>query len=280
MRVGLGLAGVVGVGVLTTTMSLATPLTAQAAPAASLGYQPGLYLDNGWLCRGFSDGSYHCTSHWHWSNGQLVSDNPAWVPNSAATTNSNTQSSSGSCQDADNDATPDADDCAKNSGTGGRASGGGATGNYSNCGNGGICPNGGNPIGQLCKSTDYFGYISQWSVPPSCFGNIYSINPRNYVARSDFGWCNYWPEVMNPSRPSLLWGGYPRHSTPRPGATVYFAPGDQGASSSGHWAYVVAVAPGGQWMLVSEMNFYWRGGGWQKVDYRYVHKDGGLSFIY
>ena len=43
---------------------------------------------------------------------------------------------------------------------------------------------------------------------------------------------------------------------------------------------MVAVPPGGYWFLISEMNFTWRGAGWQKVEYRYVHTGPGVSFIY
>ena len=85
---------------------------------------------------------------------------------------------------------------------------------------------------------------------------------------------------MNPSRPDLLWGRYPRGGTPQPGATVVFAPGVQGAGGGGHYGRVVEVYPGGYWFLISEMNFTWRGAGWQKVEYRYVHTGPGVSFIY
>ena len=54
------------------------------ARAANLDYywKPGYYLDNGWLCYGWSNGAYHCTQHWHRdASGTLVSDHPAWVPN-------------------------------------------------------------------------------------------------------------------------------------------------------------------------------------------------------
>lgn len=68
-------------------------------------------------------------------------------------------------------------------------------------------------------------------------------------------------------------------STPRVGATVVFQPFDQGASSLGHVAHVIAVYPNG-WFQVEEMNFFWNGGGFGKVSYRYVHTDWGTSFIY
>lgn len=44
--------------------------------------QPGQSWVNGrWYCRVLSNHSYHCTAHWHRSGAQVISDNPAWVPN-------------------------------------------------------------------------------------------------------------------------------------------------------------------------------------------------------
>lgn len=141
---------------------------------------------------------------------------------------------------------------------------------------------GGDTVGQPCHSTDYFAAnIGEWSIPPSCFANIYTPSEAAYGYRSDYGYCNYWPEALNPSHPDIIYGGeYHRGSVPVPGAVVWEAGGVQGASSAGHYAQVVAVAPGGYWMLITEMNFSWRGGGWGKVDYRYIHVGPGISFIY
>lgn len=145
---------------------------------------------------------------------------------------------------------------------------------------------GGNPVqsgvaGQPCRARVSFpARISQWTVPSGCYAEIYRPNPANYVSRPSYGWCNWWPEVLHSA-----FSGYdalhqPGHATPRVGAVVYFAPYVQGASSAGHYAQVVAIAPGGYWLLVTEMNFYWRGGGWAKVDYRYIHVGSGVSFRY
>jgi hypothetical protein len=46
-----------------------------------------------------------------------------------------------------------------------------------------------------------------------------------------------------------------------------------------------AVPPGcfatyHRWILVTEMNFIWRGGGFGTVDYRYVRVGPGVTFIY
>lgn len=121
--------------------------------------------------------------------------------------------------------------------------------------------------------------ISQWSAPPGCYGNVYVINAADYPARPDWGYCNWWVEQTHLYNPTITVGG--QHylgASPAPGDAVFFAGGVQGASSEGHWAEIVAIAPDGYWMLISEMNFAWRGAGFGKVDYRYVHAGSGLSY--
>ncbi len=248
MRSALAMTSILGVA----AVAVVAGTTHQNAHASGgLYYQRGAYVDAGWLCYGWSNGTYHCTQHWHRNgSGALVSDNPSWVPVFGGASNN----ASGSAP--------------VTLAAGGHTSPVGAVQASSTS-------------GEPCQSGQYFnGTPSQWQVPPSCYGNVYTPNPANYVYRSGFGWCNWWPEVMNPSRPDLLWGNYPRGTTPRPGATVVFAPGVQGASNAGHYARVVAIAPGGYWMLVSEMNFTWRGAGFGKISYRYVHTGPGISFIY
>ena len=241
--VAVTLVGVLGFSALAT--QIGSGPTAHAA--AGLHYQRGYSVQQGWLCYGWSNGTYHCTMHWHRSGSALISDNVSWVPRVGQ--------------------------------AGGTAATGGAAGHGAPAVSGGVQAV--NSAGEPCRSTQYFnGTPSQWAVPPSCYAGIYSINPANYVYRPGFGWCNWWPEVMNPSRPDLLWGRYARGSTPRPGATVVFAPGNQGASAGGHYGRVVAIYPGGGWILISEMNFYWRGGGFGKVNYRYVRTGPGVTFIY
>lgn len=237
VRVALALAGVFGLAVVATQMS-----SAPAAHASNgLHYQRGTYVDNGWLCYGWSNGAYHCTQRWHRIGNQLVSDNPNWVPNGSFIRGG--------------------------AGQGAPAHSGSVQGSTS--------------AGEPCRSTTYFrGAPSAWEVPPSCYAGIYRVNTRNYVYRPGFGWCNWWVEVMNPSRPNLLWGNYARGSRPRVGATVVFSHGVQGSDAGGHYARVVAIYPGGQWILISEMNFSWRGGGFGRVNYRYVHVGYGVSFIY
>ena len=91
VRSGLLLAGVLGLTLAATQLGSvpkahAAPATASAsAPASWLYYQRGYYLDNGWLCYGWSDGAYHCTHHWYRNAaGRLVSTNVHWVPNYGA----------------------------------------------------------------------------------------------------------------------------------------------------------------------------------------------------
>ena len=113
------------------------------------------------------------------------------------------------------------------------------------------------------------------------YGNIYQPNPANYVQRPGFGYCNWWVNELHRDKPNLLYGSqYRRSSVPVPGAAIYFAGLVQGAGASGHFAQVVAIAPDHYWMLITEMNFAWRGGGFGKVDYRYAHVGSGVTFIY
>jgi surface antigen len=73
--------------------------------------------------------------------------------------------------------------------------------------------------------------------------------------------------------------GFTVTSTPAANGTVVFAPGVQGAGNLGHVSHVEKVLTGG-WVLVSEMNFYWNGGGFARVDYRYIHVGTGVWFIH
>jgi hypothetical protein len=247
-RVAITLVGVLGVSAIATQVGW---FGHTANAATGLHYQRGYSVQQGWLCYGWSSGAYHCTRRWHRSSGRLISDNAPWVPNAGA-------------------AAP----AASRGGAITYAAGIGAPAQAGQV-------QAVNSAGEPCRSSDYFnGVPSQWAVPPSCYGGVYSINPANYVYRPGFGWCNWWPEVMNPSRPNLLWGNYPRGTTPRPGATVVFAPGVQGASAGGHYGRVVAIYPGGGWILISEMNFTWRGAGFGRVNYRFVRTGPGVTYIY
>lgn len=123
--------------------------------------------------------------------------------------------------------------------------------------------------------------ISQWAVPPGCYANIYIPNPKNYVSRPGFGYCNWWAQVTHPNHPDITisWA-YPHGTNPAAGAVVWFDGGEQGAESNGHWAVSVAVSPDHYWVLISEMNFAWRGAGFGKIDYRYIHVSPHVLFFY
>jgi hypothetical protein len=123
--------------------------------------------------------------------------------------------------------------------------------------------------------------IEQWSVPPGCYANIYRPIQSNYPFRPGFGWCNWWVREHHLGQLDITENLAYRHGTkPVPGAAIFFYGNVQGAASAGHWAQVVAIAPDNYWILISEMNFAWRGAGWAKVDYRYVHAGPGVIFTY
>jgi CHAP domain-containing protein len=107
----------------------------------------------------------------------------------------------------------------------------------------------------------------------------------------EYGVCTWWAWYMRRDEPLATLGmardwianararGLPTGYAPRVGATVVFSPYVQGAGSGGHAAHVVAVLSNG-WFIITEMNFYWNGGGWGRVDTRYVHTGSGVAFIY
>ncbi len=234
-------------GVATQVLGVSFAATRHHTRNMTAGYHRGYYTNNGWLCYGWASGAYHCTAWWHQQGNTYISDNPAWVPNIG-------NGAGGSAVSPTSGASVHADS--------------GPVVGY-------------NTAGEPCTSTNFWvSNISQWSVPPGCYANVYVPNPANYVARPSFGWCNWWPEVMHPAQYDILWGSeHHRSAMPTPGAAVYFAPGVQGASSVGHYAQVIAVNPDRYWVLVAEMNFVWRGAGFGKLDYRYIHVGPGVTFI-
>jgi hypothetical protein len=122
--------------------------------------------------------------------------------------------------------------------------------------------------------------ISNWTVPPGCYADIYVPNRANYIAAASWGYCNWWVEVTHPNAPNITYGSYARGTTPVAGAAIFFDGGEQGADSAGHWAEAVAVSPDHYWVLISEMNFAWRGAGFAKIDYRYIHVSPHVHFLY
>ncbi|HET9980804.1 MAG TPA: hypothetical protein VFQ32_10190 [Ktedonobacterales bacterium] len=136
--------------------------------------------------------------------------------------------------------------------------------------------------GLPCQQSYMFvSHISQWTTPPGCYAKIYYPDRSIYHAPGNFGYCNWWVLALHPNQQDILYGKeYTHTSAPVPGAAVWFDPNVQGASSEGHWAQAVAVSPDGYWVLITEMNFGWRGGGFGRVDFRYIHVGPGVVFIH
>jgi len=227
--------------------ALATGLAGMSSPAAhasgALHYQRGYSVQNGWLCYGWANGAYHCTQRWHRSGGQLISDNPSWVPNGGGSTSAGTSSKT-----------------ATHSTTTFTTF---TTGFHS-------APSG----------------ISQWASP----GRGSYTEPYGTYQGYSYGWCTSGAAMMAHDYVGGLgfaasWTrnaaarGMAVGSAPRAGATVVFQPGVQGASGEGHVAHVVTVYSNG-WFLIAETAFWWNGGGFGRVSYRYAHAGSGVSFIY
>jgi surface antigen len=244
-RIGIATAGALG---LLTIAPTALSTTAHASPAR-LSYHGGYSVQNGWLCYGWANGAYHCTQRFHRSGSRLVSDNPAWVPNYGSTGTTRTV----------------VQHVVVHHSTGGGGGGGGV-----------ILPPPAN--------------IGQWVQPPGLYA--YRMGDfRGDPYSGYFGACTWYAWSRHQGEPLMQLGmasqwayNAPRYGlrtgySPAVGATAVFQPGVQGASGGGHAAHVEAVYGNG-WFLVSEMSFYWNGGGWGIVSYRYAHTGPGVSFIY
>jgi surface antigen len=145
-------------------------------------------------------------------------------------------------------------------------------------------------------ATTTTAYATGYSAPPAHIGqwtwtghSAYP-EPRGTFQGYSWGWCTSGAAMLAHDNVSRLgnaasWTrnaaarGMATGYTPRAGATVVFQPGVQGASSGGHVAHVVAVYSNG-WFLVAETAFWWNGGGFGRVSYRYAHAGSGVSFIY
>ncbi len=139
------------------------------------------------------------------------------------------------------------------------------------------------PPAGICSKCNPVGYHA--------FGPVHDFAGDPYSR--NLGQCVWWPETQRLDEKFVGLGTYayqwaanaPKHgfktgTVPVVGSTVVFQRGVAGASSwAGHVAHVEVVYSGG-WFLVSEMNFYAHGGGWDRVSYRYVHVGAGISFIY
>ncbi|HEX3269714.1 MAG TPA: CHAP domain-containing protein [Ktedonobacterales bacterium] len=133
------------------------------------------------------------------------------------------------------------------------------------------------------------GLYNPWAAPPGhpsyAIGD-FAGDPYSSV----YGQCVWYAWYRHRSLPLLKLGvsgqwvanarrlGLRVGYSPWVGATVVFQPNVQGASSSGHVGVVEQILAGG-WFLISEMNFYFNGGGFGRVSYRYVHVGSGVAFI-
>jgi surface antigen len=134
------------------------------------------------------------------------------------------------------------------------------------------------------------GPYSNWTPPPG-YQSFAVTDFAGDPWAGSFGQCTWWAHYKRPDEDLAGMGdawnwanaarsrGYTVTSTPAANSTIVFAPGVQGASSLGHVAHVEQVLTGG-WVLISEMNFYWNGGGFARVDYRYAQAGSGVWFIH
>jgi len=150
-------------------------------------------------------------------------------------------------------------------------------------GNGGGTGGGGNPGNPP-------GGIGPWTPVPghSSYGmSDFGGDPYAYQFGECtwYGWYRHQSENLASFGMATQWIAAARShglavgSSPAAGATVVFSPGVEGAGGGGHVGHVEEVLSGG-WFIISEMNFYFNGGGWGRVDWRYAYVGGGVAFIY
>jgi len=143
---------------------------------------------------------------------------------------------------------------------------------------------------QQIAMVPFVAFFSAWAaVPGHSSYTMHDFSGDAYATY--FGQCTWYAWYRHQRQPLMRLGnagawparawrfGLRVSSRPVVGATVVFAPGVQGASALGH-AGVVERVLGGGWLMISEMNFYWNGGGWGRVDYRYIHVGRGVRFIF
>lgn len=216
--------------------------------ASAAGRTPGWTVEGAMLCYTWPDHHWACTSHWHRSGGALISERPDFVPSQGKA------------------APPAAPPAPAPAPTGG-------------CSGGLKYAPGGIPK-ESCYSSQaapYGGALSLWKAPPAPFDKVYYPNTALYPAmRGYWPTCTWWAHEMRPDYSPAK----PNHRDPVVGATIRYTPGVLGAGSAGHVGHVVAVYTNG-WILSSEMNFYWRGGGAGKVIYRFVPAHAsGVTYVY
>lgn len=264
--------------VAVATMTAFQTPAAHAAPATSRPTISSLYVSHGELERSWSYAGWqwtNATSSWHTSGGRLISDAPNWVPNCDCVTPTNyapawvwqgAQRALGQATTAAPTTTrsysspaqsvfrSDPVNVSYSVSSGGSYPLRTAIGQWNSTGYGAWRGNWG--------SVGYYGYGScTWGAAHFAHDNV-----------SGLGDAYQWA-ANAASR------GLPTGYTPAVGATVVFQPGVQGASGLGHVGHVVGVYGGG-WFMIEETSFWWNGGGFATVSYRYAHAGAGVSFIY
>lgn len=216
---------------------------AQATPAhaAGLYYVRGYRVEGTWLCYGWADGAYHCTEHWYRSASGLY---VSLNPSWVPSQSSGTPPPPISPP----------------------------------TGCSGIHWEPGGIPGDSCRASQAApAIIGLWKIPPAPYDRVYYVNPRLYPYRGGWPTCIWWARETSID---FGLGRGTRGYVPRVGAAIVYAPGVLGASSGGHYGHVIAVYSDG-WILSSEMNFYWRGGGAGRVVFRFIPPHvAGVSFIY
>jgi hypothetical protein len=119
--------------------------------------------------------------------------------------------------------------------------------------------------GEPCQSAAIWPRtLYVWEVPIGCYGKVY------WEGKGDcFGWVRY----LHPNIMKLK-----VHTAPKVGAVAWFKPGTSYGGRYGHYAQVIAIKNG--WLFISEENMYWRGGGYNKVTFRYIPIHSDILYLY
>jgi len=100
--------------------------------------------------------------------------------------------------------------------------------------------------------TKFPASIGPWVVPLDCFGHIF------YTGYGDcYGWVRHNFPSLSQTRQVIV------------GDAIHFPAGRDGAGDRGHWGIIVALRGDG-WSIITEENMYWRGGGFNRVNYRFI----------
>jgi hypothetical protein len=278
----------IGMGASATAAGATGAAPRITAPGVTTpGARTWITLDPPWLCRVWQTPSSfvrHCTAKWHVdARGQVISDDPAWVPMAGADVDSLASAATWFHRDAAatllwervphrpapvaRTARPKRPTLVytapRRTSSGSGTSGTGSSGS---------------------------GSFGLWTPPPGHPAYALPDFPGDPNAGS-WGFCTWYAQYRRPSEGLRFLGNAwqwaynaPKHglrtgTVPVVGATVVFQPGVLGASALGHVGHVEAVYSGG-WFLISEMNMTWNGGGFGRVSFRYARVVSGVSFIY